>query len=131
MSQRLINLLTAVAASAAVASFAAVTVAGQAPSAKSQAPVAKSTTGKGDQKWVAPRTADGQPDLQGVWNYSTLTPFERPASLTGKTFFASPEEGKAWLKEEVARRDKDRRDDEGGSAEADVERAYNAVWWDF
>jgi hypothetical protein len=28
--------------------------------------------------WKAPRTADGQPDLQGVWNNATITPFERP-----------------------------------------------------
>jgi hypothetical protein len=27
--------------------------------------------------WVAPRTADGQPDLQGLWNNTTITPFER------------------------------------------------------
>ena len=27
--------------------------------------------------WVSPRTADGQPDLQGLWNNTTITPFER------------------------------------------------------
>ena len=31
------------------------------------------------QEWKAPRTADGQPDLQGNWTNATLTPFERPA----------------------------------------------------
>jgi hypothetical protein len=28
--------------------------------------------------WRVPRTMDGQPDMEGVWNYSTLTPTERP-----------------------------------------------------
>ena len=32
----------------------------------------------------APRTPWGKPDLQGVWNFATLTPMERPAALAGK-----------------------------------------------
>ena len=31
------------------------------------------------QEWVAPRTPDGHPDLQGNWSNATLTPFERRA----------------------------------------------------
>jgi hypothetical protein len=31
-----------------------------------------------------PRSADGHPDLQGVWTNATLTPMERPASFAGK-----------------------------------------------
>ena len=35
-----------------------------------------------DQRWdpnyEPPRTADGQPDLQGNWTNATLTPFQRP-----------------------------------------------------
>src|SRR5579872_1980843 len=29
------------------------------------------------QSWTGPRTPDGRPDLQGIWNNSTLTPLER------------------------------------------------------
>jgi hypothetical protein len=37
--------------------------------------------------WAVPRTADGQPDLQGIWANSTLTPLERPRELGDKQFF--------------------------------------------
>ncbi|MEQ8953040.1 MAG: hypothetical protein RL120_02835, partial [Gammaproteobacteria bacterium] len=41
--------------------------------------------------YVAPRTEWGQPDLQGVWNFNSSTPFERPEQY-GNREFLTPEE---------------------------------------
>jgi hypothetical protein len=75
---------------------------------------------------TTPRTPDGTPDLQGVWNSSTLTPLERPKEFGGKEFF-TPQEAAEFTKEELHRVDGDRRDGGGG---ADVDRAYNEFWRD-
>ena len=44
---------------------------------------------------AVPRTPDGHPDLQGVWNFSTATPMERPEELADKETL-TPEEAAAW-----------------------------------
>jgi hypothetical protein len=41
--------------------------------------------------WTSPRTPDGQPDLQGFWTNSTLTPLERPSELAGKQVLTEQE----------------------------------------
>ena len=38
--------------------------------------------------YTAPRTPDGQPDLQGFWTNQTYTPLERPDSVTGEFYTA-------------------------------------------
>jgi hypothetical protein len=35
-------------------------------------------------QWRAPRTADGHPDLQGIWTSATITPLERPDEFGGR-----------------------------------------------
>jgi hypothetical protein len=81
---------------------------------------------EGQKKWAASRTPDGQPDLQGVWGFATITPLERPNDLAGKQFFTE-QEAIDYEKKFLAQNNRDRRD---GSAAADVNRAYNDFWWD-
>ncbi|HKB13396.1 MAG TPA: hypothetical protein VKD69_22175, partial [Vicinamibacterales bacterium] len=74
----------------------------------------------------SPRTIDDHPDLQGVWNFSTLTPLERPAEFSGKEFL-SDAEATAYEQRTIERNNRDNRE---SSREADVSGAYNEFWWD-
>jgi hypothetical protein len=76
--------------------------------------------------WTAPRTVDGQPDLQGAWTNGSLTPFERPKELAGKEFF-TVEEAAEFAKRTLDQSNRDRR---GATAEEDVAGSYNEAWFE-
>jgi hypothetical protein len=38
-----------------------------------------------------PRTRFGKPDLEGIWDFATITPLERPAHFAGKEFLTEAE----------------------------------------
>ena len=79
--------LTAVLIAIAVVALAPLTVAAQ--SAESE----------------APRTPWGAPDLQGVWDFRSLTPLERPADLGDKAFLT--EEEAANIEQEAVQRNEE------------------------
>jgi hypothetical protein len=76
--------------------------------------------------WTPPRMADGDPDLEGTWTNSTITPLERPAPLAGKPYLTD-QEAEAYEKRFVTEQTEDRRD---GGPEADVARSHNEFWRD-
>ncbi len=113
MSCRLLMSLSVAAAWLALPAAAQSTAAKTAPAAKAGS-------------YTPPRTQDGQPDLQGIWNNGTVTPMERPADLAGKEFF-TPKEALAFEKQVVDRANRDQRTP---GTDRDVAQAYNDVWWD-
>ena len=82
-----------------------------------------------------PRTPDGKPDLQGFWDFRTLTPLERPANLKDKAVLTE-DEAKTLQQQNAERRDRAAASSEprtsaraaGGGAQA--VGAYNDFWID-
>src|SRR5262245_19744843 len=73
-----------------------------------------------------PRTRDGRPDLQGTWNFSSLTPLERPTQFADKPILTDAEAAQ-FERETLERQNADRRRE---TADADVAQAYNNAWYD-
>ena len=71
-----------------------------------------------------PRTPDGHPDFQGVWDNSTLTPLERPADLADQEFFPD----KAAADYESLAQYLVRLEGRFGTAEAAVTGEANGIW---
>jgi hypothetical protein len=90
-------------------------------------PLAAQSHKRAEKPAPAPRMPDGHPDLQGMWDFAQLTPFERPSEF-GEKKTITEEEAEEFAQRRIETTHKDRRD---GGAAADVERAYNDFWWDF
>jgi hypothetical protein len=76
-----------------------------------------------------PRTAWGAPDLQGVWDFRSITPLQRPEGQKEKEFL-SDEEAVSLEREAVARNERlDAQPAERTKAGGDV-GAYNNFWMD-
>ena len=90
-------------------------------------------------KSAVPRTPDGKPDLQGVWDFRTVTPMERPAEFANKPVLTEQEAAEyerriVEQRNADATRDRDKQTSRGTvngtEVTADVALAYNDFWWD-
>jgi hypothetical protein len=96
-----------------------------------------SVSGQGERATTnrpALRTADGHPDLQGVWDFRTITPLQRPDEYAGKAVLTDQEA--VEFERKYARNQDDRENtpttvQNGTASTRDVDRAYNDFWWDF
>ena len=87
------------------------------------------------------RTADGHPDLGGVWDFRTVTPLERPEEFSDREFLTE-EEVAGYAAEQVLARNADLNREEkkaetterglvnGTTESIDLALAYNDFWWD-
>ncbi len=80
------------------------------------------------------RTPDGHPDLQGIWDYRTITPLERPEEFDGRTVLTE-EEAATFEREEYRRQNRDLIDPVTGGANYPPESQggvvpYNEFWYD-
>src|SRR5687767_6543065 len=70
-----------------------------------------------------PRTPDGRPDLQGIWDFRTITPLERPTQFAGKETLTAEEA--VALEQRTAENRVDRAPRAGDPG------TYNQFWFDF
>lgn len=70
-----------------------------------------------------PRLASGQPDIQGTWDFRTITPFQRPEDLADKERLTETEAA-AFQAAENERRDRDNFTDTTTTGD------YNQFWYD-
>ena len=81
---------------------------------------AQSGSGAGS---IIPRLPDGKPDIQGTWDFRTITPMQRPVALGNKATLTK-EEAAAFQAEENVRIDRDNFTDTTTTGD------YNEFWYD-
>ena len=93
------------------------------------APSVAAPSAKTPGTWSA-RTPDGQFDLEGVWDFSTITPLERPSGLEKQTF--TDEEAVAFERDENQRQNRDLIDPKkgGGQYLPGSVIPYNEFWYE-
>jgi hypothetical protein len=81
--------------------------------------------------WTATRTPDGQIDIEGVWDFSTITPLERPDGLGDKATFTDAEAA-SFEREENQRQNRDLIDPKKGGLQylPGSVIPYNEFWYE-
>src|SRR5262245_27777655 len=81
--------------------------------------------------WTPTRTPDGQIDLEGVWDFSTITPLERPDGLGDKATFTDAEAA-SFEREENLRQNRDLIDPKKGGLQylPGSVIPYNEFWYE-
>ena len=74
-----------------------------------------------------PVTHWGDPSIEGLWDFRTITPFQRPEQLRDKAVL-TPEEAQAFRASVLQRLDVDNRAE---NESVDIEGAYNNIWYDW
>jgi hypothetical protein len=117
--RRILRSLGWMVAVIALVPLALVSVVAQSAGERALAPGAAGAAASRD--WTPPRTSWGDPDLQGVWDYRTITPLERPRDLANREFLTDEE---AAALEKVAAKRLDEPPDESVPA-----RTVHAPYW--
>lgn len=84
------------------------------------------------QEWEMPRTADGKPNLQGIWTNASQTPLQRSRDLGTKGFFTADEaadQESVW-RNTIAQRSADSDPDRAPPTDGNTDLGYNNFWVD-
>ena len=93
------------------------------PSGQAPAPKSQSAAPPKHPTYATPRTAWGDPDLQGTWNNGTITPLERPRGAGEKELLSKDEEEEINQQSDARAAAENRPTDRA----QDVELAYRPV----
>src|SRR5258706_8907796 len=118
MTRRMIPFLGAPVLVLSITLVAVVEAGGQAPAGRTNS----GSPAKAAPRWTAPRTAWGDPDLQGTWNNGTITPLERARGAGEKELLSKEEE------EEINAQSDTRADQRLANQAQYDEIAYNQFW---
>lgn len=116
MSPRFFARMTSLSAMAVLTLLAQTAAAGQ----QTPASATQKSAAPASNRYTVPRTAWGDPDIQGVYTFATLTPFQRPAAQSGKD---------SLTEEEVHALEQQLKEKQAENIATNEHFSYNALWF--